>query len=791
MATANVMHRPASPTTASSCSSLSRCPSPCVVWSATSRGAGGGSYSDDERYCRHCPSRTPLHTDWAQGDVVCTQCGVVDEERVLDDGPEWREFNDADDLAKGRPHQARSGMVPVDESLYVGGLQPTALSRGLYMGSNFGNSGRGSSATSASGIRKRLMAASRRIDRKMEKVSKEAIEGVRVNQQIQQRKRKRRRRGGTAPDSGANEYDDNEYLDDDEYSLGADSDPLLRPEYERLVLQEEEDTNRRKEALYADKWSLARAIRLYGNDHEVSLLVEGNHHQGNATTCGGDESSHHENLDSTLKQASHDLYRVYSMTLKATAALHLPDRVQGEAVELLCRYASRRDGLGVRGVSSASPSGSGGGGAASLAKKSPRQEREARAALTEYNKVKQAGALCSAVLFYSCRRMGHARPVEEVCSSIRPTTSDCDNPHVKAGLEVVGGNSPNHKTSFITKKHCAKAMKEVKDLFPEVAVVNPAAVTPPTSKSVPAADPEANSVSKTLASLDVISNAIDNRIRTLHLPPVAQAMVRSLVLLLAVEEFDSMATPATGTAATVPLSSSKHLPTLCGAVAVLVCHAGAVMQRLAAQARPPPNPKQERRGSISESTGNTPDLQHYSDPADSPATAESATHLLQSCEDEAGGGGLEVSDGDGDGDALSSEQRAYEMGRIWDAWSSQTPWFRSVPHIEQSVRAGGGAGAGGSGSILARYRKHVFPRRHSLLRHVACAAAGSHRDPVPATVMAATAMAPAAPASSCTAKSIAEQVAESTLRDAPLSSVLLPQLPLVAPMLNEDARTER
>jgi hypothetical protein len=209
------------------------------------------------------------------------------------------------------------------------------------------------------------------------------------------------------------------------------------------------------------------------------------------------------------------------------------------------------------------------------------------------------------------------------------------------------------------------------------------------------------------------------------------------------------------------------------------------MQRLAAQARPPPNQKQERRGSISisESTGNTPDLLHYSDPVDPPDTAESAMHLLQSFEDEDGRGGLEMSDGD----ALSSEQRAYEMGRIWDAWSSQTPWFRSVPHIEQSVRAGGG---GGSGSVLASYRKHVFPRRHALLRHVARAAAGAHRDPVPATAMAATASGSAS-SSRTTTQSIAEQVAVSTLRDAPLSSVLLPQLPLVAPMLNEDARTER
>ena len=41
--------------------------------------------------CQFC--RAPPHlkiTDHHSGDVVCTRCGVVHEQRILDSTPEWR-----------------------------------------------------------------------------------------------------------------------------------------------------------------------------------------------------------------------------------------------------------------------------------------------------------------------------------------------------------------------------------------------------------------------------------------------------------------------------------------------------------------------------------------------------------------------------------------------------------------------------------------------------------------------------------------------------------------------------
>ena len=57
--------------------------------------------------CRGCGMESSLWTDWSAGDVVCRECGVVLESHVRYDGPEWREF--AADKADGL---GPSGGVP-------------------------------------------------------------------------------------------------------------------------------------------------------------------------------------------------------------------------------------------------------------------------------------------------------------------------------------------------------------------------------------------------------------------------------------------------------------------------------------------------------------------------------------------------------------------------------------------------------------------------------------------------------------------------------------------------------
>ncbi|RLI12471.1 transcription initiation factor IIB, partial [Candidatus Bathyarchaeota archaeon] len=57
--------------------------------------------SPRERRCPACGS-TSLITDEEQGEVVCTQCGLVVETDLMDYGPEWRTFKDKGDYDRVR-----------------------------------------------------------------------------------------------------------------------------------------------------------------------------------------------------------------------------------------------------------------------------------------------------------------------------------------------------------------------------------------------------------------------------------------------------------------------------------------------------------------------------------------------------------------------------------------------------------------------------------------------------------------------------------------------------------------
>jgi hypothetical protein len=215
-------------------------------------------------------------------------------------------------------------------------------------------------------------------------------------------------------------------------------------------------------------------------------------------------------------------------------------------------------------------------------------------------------------------------------------------------------------------------------------------------------------------------------------------------------------------------------------MALFACHSGAVMQRLASQAcrggggqRQPPPAKAPASRRVSDplvgaAAARPPDdprsslsllLEDDDDREDDGDDGDDATRSLLD-----GDGGVGVGGGFAAG-PLSSEHRAYEMGRVWDAWSSQTPWSRSLADIEQSTGASGSA-------VLQLYRRHVFPRRRGLLDRVRDAAAAVDRGPQASSGDAG-----------------ADAAISGALRRTPLSSVLLPQISLVAPLLSEEART--
>ena len=71
--------------------------------------------SEGERVCAECDSGTLLKSD-DQGELVCTNCGLIVEEANIDHGPEWRAFNHSE-----RQSKSRVG-APITQTMHDKGL---------------------------------------------------------------------------------------------------------------------------------------------------------------------------------------------------------------------------------------------------------------------------------------------------------------------------------------------------------------------------------------------------------------------------------------------------------------------------------------------------------------------------------------------------------------------------------------------------------------------------------------------------------------------------------------------
>jgi|TARA_B110000977_G_scaffold165366_1_gene212485 transcription initiation factor TFIIB len=68
--------------------------------------------------CDKCKVPTAIIEDHRQGDLICTECGLVLESRVIDESSEWRTFSDSD---KGGADPSRTA-GPTNRMLSNGGL---------------------------------------------------------------------------------------------------------------------------------------------------------------------------------------------------------------------------------------------------------------------------------------------------------------------------------------------------------------------------------------------------------------------------------------------------------------------------------------------------------------------------------------------------------------------------------------------------------------------------------------------------------------------------------------------
>jgi len=662
---------------------------------------------EDEDRCRNCAS-TNLFTDWKQGDRVCTDCGVVAEERLRDDRPEWKDFNDAEDLVKKgctsvAKSSARSGMVPVDESKYIGGLQPTTLSKLPFGGSTSGGYG-------LARIQRRLRTTNRRLDLLMEKQHKRELKDAKIQREIHIKKDKQ-----THPERYHVLHEEHDDDDDDE-------------------LQQ------KHAALHNEKWSLDRAILLYGNDEEES------------SSSMEDREELRNRLDLTLQTASRDLYNAYTSTTLAIQELDLPDKVRQEILHRLVRYAIQRDGLTVKGVSNRLSKKESSSGGSNMLRHSAAERKKLNDRLKDYNKRKQSSALGAALIHLTAKSMGHPRAIAKICAcflSPPESTIGMDQQQVK-------------KVTFVKGKHCSKAINEIKATFPEyvAAAAKAGANGLLQVQEIPGTIWSSKlAASKTSLADPHISESVDNFahhfLKTLQLPPVAEASIQTLLLQCRKEQIQ------------LGKYSGVNMSTMCAAITYFVCSTGSIMQNLAQQVQqeqPSESAATNVKTQVEESSGRTKKRTLSAADTTSPPTkrtklSDKTTDNDSSSDDDSLGDYFNMNslvgvkptkkeeeddDDDEPFDVFShapivedqSEKQRYEMRRMWDAWKEQMPWARSSIRIEQSCGVA-------RNKLLEFYSTELYPQREQLLEKLkeSSAATGEGGGQSAAGVLQSTPMA--------------------------------------------------
>jgi len=703
---------------------------------ASSAAAGAApNYDPSEhkhKHCRHCSSPS-LVVDWAQGDRVCTTCGVVDEEHIRDDGPEWREYSNEDDNGAMYSAAARTGLVPTDETKYLGGLQPTMLSRTPYGGSyGPGRAVNGETAMAESRIRRRLLSTNRKLDKIMEEKHREQMEEARLARRVMARRRREasqaRRMAVAAAEAAGLEGDVADTASSSAAIAVGDSAAVALSMSEQLsytvdddlsaigrehleLAQAEEDAARiDSAAVLADKWSLDRAILLHGT-HDEQRPEDTSFHpvmgQYQHRDIEAERNQLSKKLDADQRAASVDLYRASRILLFAARGLELPDRAVNEATTMLCKYAAAKDGFkGVRGISNrASPTGKNG------ASKDDAQSSSSKKRLVKQrdrNKVRQMTALSSAFIYLSAKKLGHGRSLKDVCASFRPEH------------DLYGTNNdekpfplPASDESVIKPKHCSRAMTEIKILFPEYVrsvAACPSTNAPTTAGSAAngsATSPQSSSmVSLTTVfghrSESEINNLVEQACRKLNLSQAAVTAVGRL----SVHCFKEQVQMGRG--------SSTKPATLCAALTHLACLAGASMQNLATQALAPSEEPQIKRKHVrarevvrpaKKQRLKTTDTTNTND--DDKANTSNAAAVSANAKEKSSKFDLLSHDAiEMDDQILTKAEQ--DMLKIWDSWYTQKSWGRECGTIAEAYSASQPA-------VAEYYKKHVHYRRRQLL----------------------------------------------------------------------------
>mmetsp|Transcript_9738 Transcript_9738/g.18286 ORF Transcript_9738/g.18286 Transcript_9738/m.18286 type:complete len:720 (-) Transcript_9738:1051-3210(-) len=363
--------------------------------------------SSDMR-CRFCQSNT-IFMDYAQGDAVCTSCGVVNAERLPYCGAEWRDYSAIND-DQDKKYVARAGSI-VDETRWSGGLEPTSL------GPVYGGYSR-----EAERYRKSLSKIKRVVDNWTDKEFEKRVEESRLAIKIKKENISRVK---------------GEYEEEEEEGGNEDWTQLGTNEHEHIARKRMDELETSHKMLISEKWSLDRALLLHGSSNEIP----NRHHIFDETPRDIEEERETllKRMDSSQRKASSDLYEIYSLTRCALGILGLVENIgfMSEAMDAIQKYAQLKGSFTVRGVSNKIH-----GAQNSKNIDDVDQQRV-------LNKLRQMGALVSAFIYLICKKNGHWRTLNEICNSIK-------HPNVASSNDA-----------FIKAKHCSRAISDIRAIMPD------------------------------------------------------------------------------------------------------------------------------------------------------------------------------------------------------------------------------------------------------------------------------------------------------------------------------------
>jgi len=480
------------------------------------------------RRCLSCNS-TALITDWKQGDVICTDCGVVNEDHVQETKSEWTDFNDVEDIIKGLPPSARCGSVQNDESRWIGGLQPTTLSRAPFGGTYTGplNTEASSSAT----LEKRLKRTQRRIETMVDKAHTKQIKEAELARRILLKRSKRMSQKNRVDGNGSHTHHDD-----------------LSPE-EIFSLQETASSIPVQSSLMHDKWSLERALLLHGSVNEAASALSKALSISDQTNASHSKERMIEiekkvilsRMEKPDRTASRDLYYAYAILSKTVQKkLKLPTIIFQECTRYMCQYVSQKNGFHVKGIVSREVTTNSETNSSKIATNTERRrKKKIQEENKENNKEKQMVALIASLIYVTAKKHGVGRSLKDLCLVFE------SHPQIKS--HPTSPRTPQKSSNILKPKYVSKAVNELKLVFPELfqSLSNP--------------------------SLDA-ANLVQHVGEKLLLPSAAIGSIRALALHCGKEQMD------TG------IGAGSRPSIVCAGVTYFVCRAAEVMQRLAKQA---------------------------------------------------------------------------------------------------------------------------------------------------------------------------------------------------------------